>query len=130
MLYSTGNNHVSDLAAGTYEIQVTDQNGCSQSMEFHLNGVVQNLNPEVELLYEIFPNPATDQVSISFSQYHPQLVSVALLDASGQCVLTKSSYNGSASMLTINLEKVPIGPYILQMDTDEVCIRERVVVLR
>ena len=130
VLYSTGNNHVSDLAAGTYEIQVTDQNGCSQSMEFHLNGVVQNLNPEVELLYEIFPNPATDQVSISFSQYHPQLVSVALLDASGQCVLTKSSYNGSASMLTINLEKVPIGPYILQMDTDEVCIRERVVVLR
>lgn len=66
------------------------------------------------LEFSVFPNPASDQLTIAFQE--PKPVSVALMDVSGKSLLTRS-FDGSGSSTTFDVGHLQTGVYFMQVIT-------------
>ncbi|MBK6985693.1 MAG: T9SS type A sorting domain-containing protein [Bacteroidetes bacterium] len=69
--------------------------------------------------FSIFPNPATNQLTITFHQKRNTPISFELYDISGRLVLSTIE-NSNASKKEINIENMDKGSYILYVRQNEV----------
>jgi fermentation-respiration switch protein FrsA (DUF1100 family) len=68
--------------------------------------------------FSVFPNPATDQITVAFNQKTKAPIQFDLYDISGRLVLT-STENSNELKKEINLEKIDKGSYILYVRQNE-----------
>ncbi len=102
---------ISGLAAGNYTITVTDGNGCTKSETFYVYPV--GIEPvESSGSVRVFPNPATDYLTINLLQNTP--VELRLYDLNGRLVLTDRVNRDSR----IDLNGLKPGQYILILDIE------------
>jgi hypothetical protein len=99
----------SPLADGNYRVQVTER-GCSSvvsdSFHYSTTGVVVNGN------VNIYPNPVSDWLTLSFDFTNAQSVSAELYNLSGEKVLEKKNV---VSGDRLNLSAIASGNYILRL---------------
>ena len=76
-----------------------------------------NLNQEIRPLLEIFPNPALDQVELTYDFELGKIKHIELLDAKGQTVQVNLNQNLTIGLNNIKLDisKIDAGLYILKM---------------
>jgi len=97
-----------------------------QSLEFSFVGIEEMfLNGEVK----VFPNPAVQQLNISFNALHNIDLNVYLADVSGRIILQKNylSHQGENSF-TFDLANVSKGIYFLNIQGEQSSLRYKVVV--
>ncbi|OFY36354.1 MAG: hypothetical protein A2W91_02075 [Bacteroidetes bacterium GWF2_38_335] len=98
---------ITDLCSGTYEVIITDSNGCSVVGE-----VVISFSESAQIiensLIKCYPNPAKNHIIIESFSEHP--LSVSLYNQTGECV-----YNGSITTGTniLNLDDFSSGLYFI-----------------
>jgi fermentation-respiration switch protein FrsA (DUF1100 family) len=68
--------------------------------------------------FSVFPNPATNQLTVIFHQKNNTPISFELYDISGRLVLS-SIENSDASKMELNLENMDKGSYILYVRQNE-----------
>jgi hypothetical protein len=94
---------------GNYSVLITDSNGCQRLSAPFLFLWTGNENDESEIV-EIFPNPFTNDIKLSFSEMiHDQVIIIN--DVNGHEVIRKS-FSGMKG--TINLENLSQGIYFLK----------------
>ena len=72
--------NLTGLSVGTYTVVITDDNSCLDTFDIEVASVV-GLNEIDDLLdLGIYPNPADNNVSISFSSNAEQYVDITLID--------------------------------------------------
>jgi hypothetical protein len=64
----------------------------------------------------IFPNPASQKTTLSFSTYQKQ-VSYKLINLSGQVVLEKSNLYGKE--VKVNMSEIPNGMYLMEISAGQ-----------
>lgn len=81
---------------------------------------------------EIYPNPATDAMQISFVTSQPAAVRIRLMNQAGQAVQDLSPLHVEAGLhqTALNLTGVQAGIYFLQINIDERNIAKKIVVLK
>jgi hypothetical protein len=99
------------LAAGTYEVTITDVNGCTLYDTVTV-GSVNGISALAGNDLTIYPNPATDQVHIRGNSSIAGLT-VSITDMSGREIIA-----GAASGDVINTAALASGIYILRLNTD------------
>lgn len=72
-----------------------------------------NQLPEAALKVSVYPNPATDNITIKTGD-NSQIQKVQLIDATGRIVL---AHNASLSVVNLSLFSLPSGVYTLQVQT-------------
>ena len=100
------------LANGTYQVAVTDSNGCvgwSDTLSVNFVGIAA-LSQDGGLL--VFPNPARDQITVWWQSSSTQREVLHLHDASGRLVLQQSVAQGSNR---VSLDGVGPGVYVLSV---------------
>lgn len=102
---------ISGLTAGTYNVTVTDSNGCSNSISTTIGSQV-SIVENGEIVLNVYPNPTNGTVYIEFSQLTDGFLTV--YDAVGQ-IVTKENITNLKH--TINLEGNERGIYFLKVES-------------
>lgn len=72
-----------------------------------------NVNDEILKNIKIYPNPATDNINISFSDYFPdEQVFISLINSSGQYSIRSQELSISGNIGTLDISKNTPGNYI------------------
>ena len=77
--------------------------------------------------FELFPNPATEQLNLNFAQGLNEALFVELRSLRGQ-KLTRNQYPAGATNLAIDISDLPSGIYILQLNTANTTVARKIVV--
>ena len=105
-------NTISNVAAGTYTVTVTDHNGCTTTASVTVNtsvGIAQVTN---DLPFTIFPNPAKNEVTVDAVAIDKE-TTIVLEDILGQTLVTRN-INPSSST-TIDLTTYSNGVYFIEL---------------
>lgn len=103
----------------TFMVTVTDTNGCSNSDTISVQfSIGVNQIASVDLL-EVYPNPASDKVSIHMNMNQASDLSVRILDLKGRTVLYDVKKNAIGEFrLEYMLDNFNPGMYFIHLDTN------------
>jgi len=118
-----------NLCAGTYSCVITDQNGCSltiQTTVFSNTTSVGELFAETE--FTLFPNPASENVSIRCeSTFELGIIELRILSVSGELVRTQMLDFSNDKQVTIPLSDLENGVYFVELFKDGVSAQRMIV---
>jgi len=109
----------SPFVTTTYTVNGTDGNGCvgTQTLVIQVNictGMMENGAEAV--MFSVFPNPATDYVSLFYPSSNNTDLKVQVIDALGRLISEKShTFSKSNPSLQINVSDVAKGTYFLKL---------------
>lgn len=113
--FSTGSSAVLTAEIGGC---VFSKNALTGSYAGELEGEEANFAPEITDALEVWPNPASQEVSLNFTSAITANVSVALFDLQGKQVLPEQRINAQENAeqhLKLNLQSLPQGMYLLKV---------------
>ena len=85
-----------------------------------------------ETSFNVYPNPASDLVNISFDLIQSNQVSVQILDITGKLVIGTESrqFNTGANKIELGTSELPQGMYFVQILTPESTLSTRLVIVK
>lgn len=119
----------SNLCAGTYTCIITDQNGCSVSVD----AVVQSETASLEELFAataftLYPNPAAASVNLRYeSSLELGTVTLRILSVSGEVVRTQIMDLSAENEVTIPLSELQNGTYFIELQKAGVRVQKLVI---
>jgi hypothetical protein len=121
---------VSGLPAGTYQLEVTDANGCVSLSAYTIQSV--NSTDEDELLSHIslFPNPSSGWVTLELTGVPASEIEVNAFDVIGRETVKYSSEGTVNGKHQLDFSHQPSGVYLLKIQIDGMVVTKRLVVSR
>jgi hypothetical protein len=84
-----------------------------------------------EDLISVYPNPATESLTISFESPRGGIVSLELIDALGRPMNGQvEQVIGANALITVSLEHMESGIYLLKIERDQDHVTKTIVVTR
>lgn len=122
-LWSNGEDSedVFDLLPGTYEVTVTDDNGCQDQLEVQIE-VTSSTEPGLEKWLELFPNPTTGWLQWHWKGELP--VSVRLFDIQGRLIMQHLIKEEQTSL---DIAELPSGAYWMRIHAKEGLLNTKVI---
>ena len=114
------------LAAGQYQIQITDANGCSSVFEVDIELAVSSFELASLQHFKIFPNPTASYLVIDIAMLQDIDWKLSLLDEKG--ALLREFYAAQKHQLfKWDLQDLPAGIYYLVFDSPEGRLTQKVI---
>lgn len=111
-------------ANGSYAVELDNGNGCiDTSACFTISEVGVEEYSITD--FSLYPNPASENITISIENFSTELA-VQILDANGRIVLETVQ---NAPIMTLNLESLESGVYMVLMTTEDAVIARKTFVL-
>lgn len=109
-----------NLCAGTYSCVITDQSGCSFTIQ---TTVFSNTTSVAELFagtdFTLFPNPATESVTLrSESAFDLGTVELRIFSVSGEVVKAQTADFSNGNQVTIPLSGLKNGVYFVELSKE------------
>ncbi len=113
----------------TYTVTGLGSNGCHGSGTFTLNVIsCAGVNDfSVDNTIAIFPNPASDIITLQFNASGENISTVSVIDAKGTTVYCQAINKGNLPKSSIDLSNQPKGIYILKVATDKSTYQKKIV---
>ncbi len=93
------------------------------------NNVSVGPNPIFQAGIMVYPNPADDQITIEWNGHGKSNATVKMYDLSGSLILESTMNRASSSeYLSIDVNDIPAGVYMIQTERDGQLQRERIVI--
>jgi len=130
--WSNGDNtaNVSGLSPGSYEIVVTDANGCtiSDSVTISIDNVGINESDLIGNEINIHPNPANGLFNVNINIPLHQMVSIRVTDLLGREIHKVSRNEVNFSSLVLDISDQPEGIYFLQLQAKSQSITRKLII--
>lgn len=112
--------------SGLYTVIITNENACSSqsSVQAYLVGID---DPESLFSLQVISNPAAYGTTIIIETSKPGIVQLRLLNALGQVMFISEENAGAHLIKKIDLSKLPVGMYLLDVRSAEWHATEKIV---
>jgi len=122
-----------DFGIYSVRLTVTSPNGCTSATTQQitvLDGITGLTSDLINNQINLFPNPAMDQLTVSFELDSPQELDLTLVDPRGAVIkkIAKQPYLNTPLM--IDLSGLSVGIYYLTMNNKELQVVKKVVIMR
>jgi hypothetical protein len=114
---------------GNYSVVLTAINGnCTDTTSFAIAITVslEELMGLSEL--NIYPNPASDHITVSFNNNNDNTIEVEMIDELGRVISGNSISNQGLNLTEINLDNVSNGLYIIRLNSEDKSVSRKVIV--
>jgi hypothetical protein len=123
---------ISNKAHGTYQVCVTDANGCNicDTVLIKVNiplGLSASGQDGSDLSMNAYPNPTSGNFTLEISSAVKQDLYIRLVNVMGQVVFSDKASQANLYTKTIYLEGYANGIYVLQLQTAEGTLTKRIV---
>ena len=115
---------------GAYSDIVTN-NGCCSDTSNILEVLITGYDITAENIVSLYPNPATDQVTLKFGGFTEKALKITLLTSTG--VPIKSlifSENETGNEIIVNTNSLATGIYFLKINTGRTCFCKKILIFR
>jgi hypothetical protein len=119
---------VSGLSAGTYQLAVTDANGCVSLSAYTIQSTTAVEEPGLLSHIRLFPNPTSGLVTLELTDIKPKELTITAYDVNGRAVLMHPG-DGSGHYI-LDFSQLPGGVYVLKIMLDGQILTKRLVVDR
>ena len=106
---------------GAYNLEKTNTNGCTDSAAVAtvLVDTCSNNLFEIEgITFEIYPNPATDFITVDFSSFtNSDLIDLQLVGLDGKAIRVYNISEAHPNGISMNVSDVDAGAYFIRMTT-------------
>jgi hypothetical protein len=105
------------VAAGTYNVTITDANNCSSTTSVTVNQPPLALvkSPESLISSALYPNPATSQTRLDLQLNQAQDFEIAVYNNLGQRLFNKNFSNTKELSENIDMRSWPAGQYFVEI---------------
>ncbi|MBK9271119.1 MAG: T9SS type A sorting domain-containing protein [Saprospiraceae bacterium] len=110
----TGNFDPENLAAGEYELVLTDANGCQTKQKFVIPLRVSTKN-YLEHTSTLYPNPAQNELWVRIKGFETRDINFRIFDATGKTIANTYTKQLDQNQYSINIEQLMPGAYILSI---------------
>jgi len=120
-----------DVAAGIYSVVVTDDNGCTATVQDTVDIPVGLLNSKIEnAQVALYPNPASGLLNLDVQFSAADNIMVEIFDLSGQLIESASRQDITFAQFQFNLSNYAAGVYMLKLKSSNEAEVHRVSVQR
>lgn len=129
-LWSTGDTTttITELSTGMYSLTVTDSQGCMDVVSLTLTDII---DPHLLQSARLFPNPASERVSLKLVFPKPVDSELWVLDARGKVILEQSLPRQTEQDIPLETGTWPAGMYLLAIiHRGRIIFSERLAVVR
>lgn len=106
-----------NLMPGDNNVTVTDANSCEIVLNFFLdNSPIINTN--LVNSAKLYPNPATDEVSLDLALLNSMDIEISCTDILGRKLFQNSEENFTSGVMTYDISNAPAGIYFLHLQTE------------
>jgi hypothetical protein len=119
------------LDCGYYSVTITDDNGCSSTVDSILVGQVLSIEDELSAgisTWKLFPNPTQNNVNVEIVLATADQMSLQIIDLKGRTIVNHSFNYGLNVNESINLNDVPAGIYLVKLNTSQGSASRKLVV--
>ena len=111
-----------------YRFGVTEEMATQGENRFELvMGELSVKNHEAPLQMKLAPNPATDEVVLSYERTGNDEIDMRVVDMAGVCAINRSLGSKLNGNVSIRLDKLPAGIYIVELSAGGKKVSERFV---
>ena len=103
-----------NISQGDYSLIAMDDNGCVDSIEARVDDAVFVSNGFIDQLL-VYPNPANGELNISFES-DQTLKGLKIASVDGRVLKDSRILNQSVNLVTVNVENLDEGVYLLTLD--------------
>ncbi len=121
---------IEGLWDGEYQLVVTDENGCAQTLTVQVDFLNANEERALEQRITLTPNPSSGRVFVNIDLGRELPISLQVLDLSGRMVLHAQPERISSSTIELDLRDTAPGVYLLRIIVNESVVVKRLVVGR
>jgi subtilisin-like proprotein convertase family protein len=119
-----------NVVAGTYDVIITDVNGCILDTSFVVNVSTALIQLEGMSL-NVYPNPSSGKVYVEFGQDPSEEITIEVFNALGQRVLNKTY--GAQSIqerVSIDIDNATAGTYMIKISSNDDYVTKRIVIIK
>jgi hypothetical protein len=111
-----GEDYLVMLDHGKYQVEVHDANACSLlSEEFEIRQISGTYTTDLPDDIRVFPNPATDRITLEFSRGYPELHTLHILNSQGQLLLSQKLNHSAHTQAQIDISHLAQGSYFIEL---------------
>ncbi len=124
-------NIINNLNAGNYTLMVKDKNNCTKNTTFSISSPTPVFETERSFdELDVYPNPASDNITVNFSLKEQKSVQLELFNISGQVIYQDNYKNIKEKQTFIDLSALSAGTYILKFGLPEGNTFRKIVINR
>ncbi len=117
-----------NIAAGSYELEITDANGCKHQQLYVVQAVSSVSNRQLERKIQLYPNPANRLVTLAFDEIDAREAEIHLFDMRGKLVVSYPSADVSSGSLELDLNNLPEGVFLVRIMIENQVVVKRLVI--
>ena len=118
---------VTNLASGTYNLTVTDANGCIGNVSQFVDQPVGMAEENIDL-FRIHPNPNNGEFTVQFGNLNNESYNLEVRNIIGQLMYTETFNGASAEKVRIDLTQSNKGAYMVTISNKEGKRTEKLIV--
>lgn len=122
--------NISVSASGTYSVKVTDANNCqgNAQTEVKVSPILANEAPN-NAIVSVFPNPVSEQLSVSFDSEPNKQISITILDSRGRVIEQRKLKSvGGNQQEKFDIRNLTSGQYLLKINTSQQEVVKKIVI--